>query len=116
MNGGLFLASSYDNLFFKQKEISSGNQLVHSEYLQLLTGLVIGLGLDSHFVSPPSSCHLPPKATPSEWAWLQEYSNTIRLSDCFKKRQVIPPHLQTIPGNIEIISTEKYQPNVREKK
>ena len=86
--------------------------MVHSEYLQLLTGFAIGFGIDTLLVTPPTPCHIPTKATPPEWSWLEDYADTIRLSECFTKRLPLPKNLKPNLHEVEISPTEKYQPTV----
>jgi WD40 repeat protein len=101
-----------DQYTYEHGEINSGNQLVHTEYLQLLTAFMVGLGLDMPLVSPPTARHLPPRATPSDWAWLQTFSSSLQLMDSFIKRTPLPSDVQyqLKSDQIAVETNEKYKP------
>ena len=73
-----------------QYELHTGHQLVHSEYLQLLTALVHGLKLDSLLTfSPLIPIHLPP-VLDHDWQWLHTFTATVAMAECFTKRCSLP--------------------------
>ena len=98
-----------------QGEVSSSQQLVHSEYLQLLTAFAVGLGLHTVLVSPPHPPHFQAPPPPKEWAWLSNFINAISLAESLTKRSAMPD--VNVPKasmpDIEPLPTDaKYQPSV----
>ena len=98
-----------------QGEVSSSQQLVHSEYLQLLTAFAVGLGLHTVLVSPPHPPHFQAPPPPKEWAWLSNFINAVSLAESLTKRSAMPdvnvprasmPDIEPLP------SDAKYQPSV----
>ena len=89
----------------------SGKQLVHTEYLQYLTALAVGLGLDTPLTNPPTPPHLPILTTPPEWAWLKKFTSAIHMSESFKYRKSLPSDLNTVIPDIGD-ETGKYKPEV----
>lgn len=82
-----------------------------------MIAFIVGLGLDISLVSSPSPPHLVgTKIIPPEWVWLNQFTSTIKLSDCFVKRVPLPSDLKQqlqqrdIPVTLD--PNEKYQPTV----
>ena len=103
------------NLFLLlQAELSSSQQLVHSEYLQLLTALAVGLGLHTVLVSPPHPPHLPPPPPPKQWTWLSNFVNAVSLAESLTKRSSMPTisELQCLRDVEPLPPDAKYQPTV----
>ncbi len=93
--------------------MSSGQQLVHSEYLQLLTALAVGLGLHHVLVSPPHPPHFPPLPPAKEWKWLSNFTQALKISEAFNKRTHLPKDTFSLPKDMEPLDpSEKYQTTV----
>ena len=97
-----------------QAEISSSHQLVHSEYLQLLTSLAVGLGLHSVLISPPHPPHFTPSPPTKEWTWLADFTRSVHVAESLTKRSLLPEDVGfKFPSGIPPVDTaEKYQPTV----
>lgn len=97
-----------------QGELSSSQQLVYSEYLQLLTALAVGLGLHTVLVSPPHPPHLPAPPPPKQWTWLSNFVNAVSLAESLTKRSVMPSvaELQCMRDVEPLPPDAKYQPTV----
>lgn len=94
--------------------LTAFDQLVYSEYLQLLVALMIGLGVHSHLIFPPSPPHLPTPATPVEWKWLATFLGALEMAESLSKRTPLQKNSSFIfPGDMQpLSSTEKFQPTV----
>lgn len=95
--------------------MSSSQQLVHSEYLQLLTAFAVGLGLHTVLVSPPHPPHLPAPPPPKQWAWLSNFVNAVSLAESLTKRSAIPDVAVPSASSADIEplpADSKYQANV----
>ncbi len=92
----------------------TGTQLVHTDYLQYLTALTVGLGLDKPITFPPVAPHLPPRAASPEWEWLFKFTNVVTLTNCFKDRKTIPKRLTKLITGLDRSNDEKnkYKPEV----
>ena len=101
-------------LLLLQAELSSSQQLVHSEYLQLLTALAVGLGLHTVLVSPPHPPHLPPPLAPKQWTWLSNFVNAVSLAESLTRRSTMPTisELQCLKDVDPFPPDAKYQPTV----
>ncbi|XP_032830981.2 putative E3 ubiquitin-protein ligase HERC1 isoform X4 [Petromyzon marinus] len=94
--------------------VVSGEQLVHSAYMQCLASLAVGLNLEVVLCRPP----LPPHhrsvtlgATPVEvggnwnpleWAWLASFSTTVKTAEALARSSAFPetfvvPELEHLP-------------------
>ena len=88
--------------------------MVHSEYLQLLTALAVGLGLHTVLVSPPHPPHLPAPPPPKQWMWLSNFVHAISLAESLTKRSSMPAitELMSVSDLEQLPPDAKYQPNV----
>lgn len=91
-----------------QPHVVCGDQLVHSPYMQCLASLAVGLHLDQLLCNPPvpphqQSCLPDPSAwNPTEWAWLECFSTTIKAAEALAKGAQFPesftvPDLEPVP-------------------
>lgn len=96
-----------------------GDQLVHSPYMQCLASLVVGLHLDQLLCNPPVPPHhqtcLPDPSTwnPTEWAWLECFSTTIKAAEALAKGATFPesftvPDLEPVPEEELALLMVKY--------
>ena len=70
----LFLPPLYPSPSFRsQREVRSSQQIVFSEYLQMLTALAVGLGLHTVLTSPPHPPHFTTPPLAQEWEWLKKF-------------------------------------------
>lgn len=75
-----------DQYMFEKPLVMSGDQLMHSEYLQSLSSLCTALRLDDILCYTPiaphhkSSISEPSQLLVPEWQWLLSYSSTIKTS------------------------------------
>ena len=99
----------------QQGELCSAHQLVHSQYLQLLTALAVGLGLNSVLISPPHPPHFDPPPPAKEWQWLSDFTRAVKISEMLNKRLPLPKDCGfSLPKDVQPLdSSEKYQPTVR---
>ena len=96
-----------------QAQLSSGKQLVHTEYLQLLTAMAIGLGMNAPLVSPPHPPHLPPIPTPLQWQWLKTFTSAVSMATSFRKKQPLIVDEAAGPFDLPLLRPgEKFQPKV----
>ncbi|KAJ7425197.1 hypothetical protein WISP_24460 [Willisornis vidua] len=93
---------------YEKPHVVCGDQLVHSPYMQCLASLAVGLHLDQLLCSPPvpphqQSCLPDPSAwNPSEWAWLECFSTTVKAAEALAKGAQFPesftvPDLEPVP-------------------
>ncbi|XP_005987770.1 probable E3 ubiquitin-protein ligase HERC1 isoform X3 [Latimeria chalumnae] len=93
---------------YEKPHVVCGDQLVHSPYMQCLASLAVGLHLDQLLCNPPIPPHHrngpPDLATwnPSEWAWLECFSTTIKAAEALAKGAQFPdsfivPDLEPVP-------------------
>lgn len=93
-----------------QPHVVSGEQLVHSPYMQCLASLAVGLQLDQLLCRPPVPPHLlecPPESgsgvwSTSEWAWLDCFSTTVKVAEALARGATFPesfsvPDLEPVP-------------------
>ena len=96
-----------------QVELTTFKQLVHSEYMQLLTALTMGLGLHTPLLFPPSPPHLPTLPTPKEWKWLVTFTSAIEMAESLSKRTPLKHSSFILPAQMKPLdSSEKFQPSV----
>lgn len=96
-----------------QTQLGSGKQLVHTEYLQLLTAMAIGLGMDAPLVSPPHPPHLPPVPTSRDWLWLKTFTSAISMANSFRKKQPLLVDEAMVSLDLpQLQPGEKFQPKV----
>ena len=110
----LHLHTVFTYVLALQAELSSSQQLVHSEYLQLLTALAVGLGLHTVLVSPPHPPHLPAPPPPKQWTWLSNFVNAVSLAESLTKRSAMPTisELSCMKDVERLHPDAKYQPTV----
>ncbi|MGH0120210.1 UNVERIFIED_CONTAM: hypothetical protein FKN15_006371 [Acipenser sinensis] len=88
--------------------VACGDQLIHSPYMQCLASLSVGLHLDQLLCNPPVPPHhqdCPPDSaawSPSEWAWLECFSTTVKAAEALAKGAPFPesftvPDLEPVP-------------------
>ncbi|XP_015275623.1 PREDICTED: probable E3 ubiquitin-protein ligase HERC1 [Gekko japonicus] len=93
---------------YEKPHVVCGDQLVHSPYMQCLASLAVGLHLDQLLCNPPvpphhRSCPPDPSAwNPTEWAWLECFSTTIKAAEALAKGAQFPesftvPDLEPVP-------------------
>ncbi|KAL7980305.1 hypothetical protein Chor_014634 [Crotalus horridus] len=93
---------------YEKPYVVCGDQLVHSPYMQCLASLAVGLHLDQLLCSPPipphhQGCHPDPSAwNPTEWAWLECFSTTVKAAEALAKGDAFPesfavPDLEPVP-------------------
>ena len=110
----MFCTLTFCSFSFCQVEISSSQQLVHSEYLQLLTALAVGLGLHTVLVSPPHPPHLPVPPPPKQWMWLSNFVRAVSLAESLTKRSSMPA-ITELASTLDVEQLPpgaKYQANV----
>ena len=97
--------------FHQQSDIASGCQVTHSEYLQSLVALVVGLDLHRALLLPLHPTHLPPDPVPADWQWLGTLSSAIAMAQSLTKRLPFPTNagLPCIQG---LDPDDPYQPTV----
>ncbi|XP_072108525.1 probable E3 ubiquitin-protein ligase HERC1 isoform X1 [Mobula birostris] len=78
---------------YEKPHVTCGDQLVHSIFLQSLSSLAVGLGVD-HFLSrtaePPHHKISTPEPLSHEWAWLSTFSATIKSAEALAKGTTFP--------------------------
>ncbi|KAJ8417270.1 hypothetical protein AAFF_G00284970 [Aldrovandia affinis] len=93
---------------YEKPHVVCGEQLVHSPYMQCLASLAVGLHLDQLLCSPPVPPHLrlcpldPGTWSPSEWAWLDCFSTTVKAAEALARGATFPesftvPDLEPVP-------------------
>ncbi|KAG8144816.1 hypothetical protein E2320_013235 [Naja naja] len=93
---------------YEKPYVVCGDQLVHSPYMQCLASLAVGLRLDRLLCSPPvpphhQACLPDPSAwNPTEWAWLECFSTTVKAAEALAKGNAFPesftvPDLEPVP-------------------
>ncbi|XP_018619035.1 probable E3 ubiquitin-protein ligase HERC1 isoform X2 [Scleropages formosus] len=93
---------------YEKPEVVCGEQLVHTPYMQCLASLAVGLQLDQLLCKPPLPPHLShcpvDQGTwnPSEWAWLDCFSTTVKAAEALARGTVFPesfavPDLEPVP-------------------
>ncbi|KAM9317693.1 putative E3 ubiquitin-protein ligase HERC1 [Pholidichthys leucotaenia] len=95
---------------YEKPHVVSGEQLIHSPYMQCLASLAVGLHLDQLLCRPPVPPHLrhcPPESgtavwSASEWAWLDCFSTTVKAAEALARGATFPesfcvPDLEPVP-------------------
>ncbi|XP_051890412.1 LOW QUALITY PROTEIN: probable E3 ubiquitin-protein ligase HERC1 [Pristis pectinata] len=78
---------------YEKPHVTCGDQLVHSIFLQSLSSLTVGLGLDqflSRTTDPPHHKISTPEPVSPEWAWLATFSATIKSAEALAKGTSFP--------------------------
>ncbi|KAL5481420.1 hypothetical protein EMCRGX_G021569 [Ephydatia muelleri] len=98
-----------DQRHYELSDIASGCQVTHSEYLQSLVALVVGLDLHRALLLPLHPTHLPPDPVPADWQWLGTLSSAIAMAQSLTKRLPFPTNagLPCIQG---LDPDDPYQP------
>ena len=102
-------------MYSQQDTVLPGDKLVHSNYLQYLTALTVGLGMDKPITCPPTAPHVVSVDTPTEWVWLLQFTNAVALSGYFNECKVISGSVsKAIVGfkQTSDIKGTKYRPEV----
>ncbi|CAI8021126.1 Probable E3 ubiquitin-protein ligase HERC1 [Geodia barretti] len=89
-----------DQYTYEEKEVRSSQQIVFSEYLQMLTALTVGLGLHSVLISPPHPPHFTSPPPAQEWEWLNQFSQAIKMSESLMKRTPLTDDIQVPESNM----------------
>ncbi|XP_035829751.1 probable E3 ubiquitin-protein ligase HERC1 isoform X3 [Aplysia californica] len=95
----------------EKTQVSSGDQLQHSQYLQCLTSMAVSLQLDSALCFSPVPWHHRNSQAGSEhivkeWQWLLSYSCAIKSADALLRRQQLPP-------TFRLLNKEKIEESVQ---
>ncbi|XP_067667414.1 probable E3 ubiquitin-protein ligase HERC1 [Haliotis asinina] len=93
--------------------ILSGEQLIHSLYLQCLASLAVGLSLDKALCFSPQPLHHYTQETAhnnlvSEWQWLLTYSTTLKTSAALASRKPIPETFKILKRDSEDANSVGY--------
>ncbi|XP_064390094.1 probable E3 ubiquitin-protein ligase HERC1 isoform X2 [Halichondria panicea] len=101
----------HDQYSYEETEMTSSQQLVHTEYLQLLTSLTVGLGLHTVLLSSPHPPHLTPPPLANDWTWLANFTQAVKMADSLCKRTPLPEGSGfTLPAGVEPLpEIEKYR-------
>ena len=75
---------------YEKPLVGSGEQLVHSRYLQQLCSLALILKLDSVLCTQPVSLHVNNAEPIVEWSWLDTLCTAMRVADSLKNRTDMP--------------------------
>uniref|UniRef100_A0A8C7YP15 HECT-type E3 ubiquitin transferase n=1 Tax=Oryzias sinensis TaxID=183150 RepID=A0A8C7YP15_9TELE len=78
---------------YERSHVASGDQLVHSPFLQSLASLAVGLSLEKHLCSyprPPHHTHPNTHSCMSEWSWLLTYATTVRSAEAIASGIAFP--------------------------
>nr|XP_015195044.1 PREDICTED: probable E3 ubiquitin-protein ligase HERC1 isoform X5 [Lepisosteus oculatus] len=83
----------------EKSHVTSGEQLIHSAFLQSLASLAVGLSLDQLLCRTPCpphhvGCGLEPG--PAEWGWLSTFSTAVKTAEAFAKGTSFPESF-TVP-------------------
>nr|XP_053648637.1 probable E3 ubiquitin-protein ligase HERC1 isoform X4 [Cherax quadricarinatus] len=70
--------------------VSSGEQLVHSRYLQQLCSLALLLRLDSVLCTQPAPIHVANPGTAVEWNWLDTLCTAVSTAESLNNRTSLP--------------------------
>lgn len=80
---------------FVQPFVTRGEQLVHSEYLQCLASLALGLHLDDavsyRCMAPNQPLGHGESGLDAKWMWLLKYCTALRTSEALSQRSELPP-------------------------
>ncbi|KAF7696652.1 hypothetical protein HF521_005070 [Silurus meridionalis] len=85
----LLLQEQYN---YERSHVMSGDQLVHSSFLQSLSSLAVGLNLEQLLSHEPVPPHHDPalSSTNSEWCWLSTFSTTVKSAEAFARSASFP--------------------------
>lgn len=76
-----------------QSHVATGDQLVHSAFLQSLASLAVGLSIEKHLCRlprPPHHSSSESDSYPSEWSWLASYATTVQTAEAIATGTVFP--------------------------
>ncbi|KAK7896525.1 hypothetical protein WMY93_021850 [Mugilogobius chulae] len=85
----LLLQEQYN---YEKIHVTSGDQLVHSAFLQTLASVAVGLSLEKHlchYLLPPHH-KSPDHSCPAEWSWLNTYATTVRTAESISSGTAFP--------------------------
>ncbi|XP_072310878.1 probable E3 ubiquitin-protein ligase HERC1 isoform X3 [Eucyclogobius newberryi] len=86
----LLLQEQYN---YEKVHVTSGDQLVHSAFLQTLASVAVGLSLEKHlchYLLPPHHRSADFHSCPSEWSWLSMYATTVRTAESISSGTAFP--------------------------
>ena len=89
-----------------QREVRSSQQIVFSEYLQMLTALAVGLGLHTVLTSPPHPPHFTPPPPARQWNWLGKFSQVRLYAYNFIRWCSLIPYLCTCTCCVYLIQVQ----------
>ncbi|KAK7467957.1 hypothetical protein BaRGS_00036800 [Batillaria attramentaria] len=95
-----------DQYLHEKPQVLSGDQLLHSQYLQCLAALAVGFGLDTVLCFSPQPLHHVQDTGPlwmerlvSEWQWLLSFSTAIKSAARLLHREPFPPAFRFLAHN-----------------
>ncbi|GFS09040.1 HECT and RLD domain-containing E3 ubiquitin protein ligase family member 1 [Elysia marginata] len=94
----------------EKNQVTSGDQLQHSQYLQCLTSMTVSLQLDTALCFLPMPLHHKEADSgkdhiAKEWQWLLSYSCAVKSTNSLLKRQAFP---QTF----KLLNKEKFDTDI----
>ncbi|KAM8827696.1 putative E3 ubiquitin-protein ligase HERC1 isoform 4-T4 [Spinachia spinachia] len=78
---------------YERTHVATGDQLVHSAFLQSLASLSVGLSLEKHlcrYPRPPHHASPNAHSCPPEWSWLATYATTVRSAEAIASGTAFP--------------------------
>ncbi|XP_019899964.2 probable E3 ubiquitin-protein ligase HERC1 isoform X1 [Esox lucius] len=81
---------------YERSQVTAGDQLVHSVFLQSLASLTVGLSLEQYLCRACRPPHHHPETSdhthscPMEWSWLQTFSTTVKSAEAIARGTAFP--------------------------
>nr|XP_014345328.1 PREDICTED: probable E3 ubiquitin-protein ligase HERC1 [Latimeria chalumnae] len=98
-----------EQYFYEKPLVSSGDQLLHSPFLQSLASLCVGFNLHQLLCQKPIPPHhrsREPQQPPlSDWAWLATFSTTLKTAEALAKRSPFPESFSVAIPNEEKVAS-----------
>ncbi|PVD19395.1 hypothetical protein C0Q70_19883 [Pomacea canaliculata] len=95
-----------EQFLYEKPTVLSGDQLLHSQYLQCLASLAVSLGLDTALCFSPLPLHHIQDTGPlwlerlvTEWQWLLSFSITLKASASLLNRDPFPAAFKYLAHN-----------------